>query len=53
MVVVTYWMLETLFFIVLPVALSDGDAVIDVVQPHAVVRHVSDRAGTSTSIEVC
>ena len=35
-----YRMLEALFFIVLSVALSDRDAVIDIVQPHAVVGHV-------------
>lgn len=46
-------MLEALFFIVLSVALSDRDAVIDIVQPHAIVGHVSDRAGTTTSFEVC
>ena len=48
----TYRMLEALFLIVLSVALSDCDAVIDVIQPHAVVRHVSDRAGTTSSVEV-
>jgi len=46
-------MLEALFFIVLSVALSDRDAVIDIVQPHAIVGHVSDRAGTTASLEVC
>ena len=46
-------MLEALFFIVLSVALSDSDAVIDIVQPHAIVGHVSDRTGTTASLKVC
>jgi len=45
-------MLEALFFIVLSIALSDRDAVVDIVQPHAIVGHVSDRAGTTASLEV-
>lgn len=46
-------MLEALFFIVLSVALSNRDAVINIVQPHAIVGHISDRAGTTASLEVC
>ena len=46
-------MLEALLFIVLSIALSNRDAVIDIVQPHAIVGHVSDRAGTTASLEVC
>ena len=51
--VCTYRMLEALFLIVLSVALSDSNAVIDVVQPHAIVSHVPDRAGTTASLKVC
>jgi hypothetical protein len=51
--VCTYGMLEALFFIVLSVTLSNRDTVIDIVQPHAIVGHVSDRAGTTASLEVC
>lgn len=46
-------MLKALFFIVLSVALSDRDAVVDIVQPHSIVGHISDRAGTTASLEVC
>lgn len=51
--VCTYRMLEALFFIVLSVALSNRDAIVDVVQPHSIVGHVFDRAGTTASLEVC
>lgn len=45
-------MLEALFFIVLSIALGNRDAVIDIVQPHAIVGHVSDRTGTTASLKV-
>lgn len=45
-------MLEALFLIVLSVALSNRDTVIDVIQPHAIVGHVPDRAGSTASLEV-
>lgn len=51
--VCTYRMLEALFFIVLSVALSNRDAIVDIVQPHSIVGHVFDRAGTTASLEIC
>jgi hypothetical protein len=46
-------MLEALFFIVLTVALGYSDPVINIIQPHAIVSHVPDRARTTSAIEVC
>lgn len=48
----THGMLKALFLIVLTVALSDGDTIVDIVQPHAVIRHISDRARAATSLQV-
>lgn len=48
----THRMLETLILVVLAVALSDSDTVVDIVQPHAVIRHISDRARAATPLQV-
>ena len=45
-------MLEALLLVVLAVTLRDCDAVIDIVQPQAVVRHIPDRAGAAAALEV-
>ena len=49
----TYRMLKALFLVILAVTLGDCDTIVDIVQPHAIVRYVSDRAGTTASLEVC
>ncbi len=43
--------LETLLLVVLAVALRDGEPVVDVVQKHAVVGDVADKAASTASCQ--
>jgi hypothetical protein len=44
-------MLEALILIVFSVALGDSDAIVNVVQPHAILGDIPDRVRAATSIQ--
>lgn len=45
---VTHWMLKTKSLVILPVALGNGETVVDIIEPHAVVSDVTNQT-TSTA----